>query len=144
MEYKHGAYYYPELIPGTWVTKDNILNDYNIDRVAQRNFSYTGIKTFPLQDIAMVENQWGPVQDRTKEHLISLDYRILHIRQRLLKAAKALLEGIEPPAPWHPEEYRYHRESSSASGRDEAATQARIKARMSLVPANEQTASIPS
>ena len=30
---------------------------------------------------------------------------------RLLSAAKALAWGIEPEAPWHPKEYRYHRES---------------------------------
>ena len=37
-----------------------------LDRVVQRSFSYSGIKTFPLQDIAMMEDQWGPVADRTR------------------------------------------------------------------------------
>jgi hypothetical protein len=44
------------LIPGTFIPADNKSNDYHIDRVAQRNFSYTGIKTFPLQDMAMMED----------------------------------------------------------------------------------------
>jgi phenylpropionate dioxygenase-like ring-hydroxylating dioxygenase large terminal subunit len=110
-EYKHGGFIYPELIPGTYTPKANVHNDYNIDRVAQKYFSYSGIKTFPLQDIAMMENQWGPIADRTREHLTSSDYMIIHVRRRLLSAAKALARGIEPEAPWHPAEYRYHRET---------------------------------
>lgn len=107
-EYKHGGYTFPELIPGTWNTKANIHNDYEIDRVVQRNFSYSGIKNFPLQDIAMMEDQWGPVADRTREHLTSMDYQIIHVRRKLIAAVKALQEGIEPAEPWKPEAYRYH------------------------------------
>ena len=130
-EYKHGGFIYPELIPGTWTPKANVHNDYNIDRVVQKYFSYTGIKTFPLQDIAMMENQWGPLADRTKEHLTSSDYMIIHVRRRLLSAAKALAQGMEPEAPWHPEEYRYHRESVVlAHGTLEEATE-RAKAQAS-------------
>jgi phthalate 4,5-dioxygenase len=107
-EYKHGEFFYPPVVPGTWQTKDNVTNDYNVDRVAQKNFTYTGIKTFPLQDIAMMENQWGPLADRTLEHLTSSDYQIIYVRRRLIKAAKALAEGIEPTEPWHPEAFAYH------------------------------------
>mgnify|MGYP003344342723 CR=1 FL=1 len=69
-------------------TFDNVTNDYNVDRVAQKNFTYTGIKTFPLQDIAMMENQWGPISERWQEHLTSADYAIIKVRRRLLKAAR--------------------------------------------------------
>src|SRR5690606_30693468 len=69
---------------------------------------YSGIKNFPLQDIAMMEDQWGPVADRTREHLTSMDYQIIHVRRKLLAAVKALQEGIEPEEPWKPEAYRYH------------------------------------
>jgi phthalate 4,5-dioxygenase len=31
-DYKYSGYSYPELIPGTWTPKDNIHNDYNVDR----------------------------------------------------------------------------------------------------------------
>jgi phenylpropionate dioxygenase-like ring-hydroxylating dioxygenase large terminal subunit len=129
-EYKQGEYFYPALIPGTWTPRDNVHNDYNVDRVAQRNFSYTGIKTFPLQDIAMMENQWGPIADRTQEHLTSMDYMIIKVRRRLLAAAKALARGIEPEAPWHPQEYRYHRETVvlTSGTVEEAAQQAKAKA----------------
>jgi phenylpropionate dioxygenase-like ring-hydroxylating dioxygenase large terminal subunit len=106
--YKHGEYVYPRLIPGTFIPADNKANDYHIDRVAQRSFSYTGIKTFPLQDIAMMEDQRGPLMDRTREHLASSDAAIIQVRRRLIGAARALAEGKEPEAPWHPEAYAYH------------------------------------
>ena len=119
-EYMRGGYYYPELNPGTWQTEANVTNDYLIDREKQRDFNYTGIKTFPLQDIAMMENQWGPIADRRKEHLTSLDYQIIHVRQRLLKAARALVDGVEPSEPWHPEAYCYRRGSAFGETAEEA------------------------
>ncbi len=124
-EYMRGGYYYPELNPGTWQTEANVTNDYLIDREKQRNYNYTGIKTFPLQDIAMMENQWGPIADRRREHLTSLDYQIIHVRQRLLKAAKALVDGVEPSEPWHPEAYCYRRGSAIGDTADEAILLAR-------------------
>ncbi len=129
-EYKHSQYLYPAMIPGTWQTRDNIYNDYNINRVAQRNFTYSGIQAFPMQDIALIEQQWGPIADREQEHLTSMDYMIIKIRRRLLAGAKAMAQGIEPEAPWHPEEYRWHRESVMAEGvsLEEAAERAKAKA----------------
>jgi nitrite reductase/ring-hydroxylating ferredoxin subunit len=126
-EYRDGDYYYPRLIPGTFITEDNVHNDYNIDRDKQRDFNYTGIRTFPLQDIAMMENQWGPIAKRELEHLTSWDYMIIHVRQRLLKAAKNLAQGIEPTEPWHPEAYRYRREQARGATRDEAIANVRAK-----------------
>ena len=132
-EYKFGGYTHPELVPGSWQTKANVHNDYEVDRVAQKYFSFTGIKTFPLQDIAMMENQWGPIADRTQEHLTSWDHQIIYIRRRLLKTAKALAEGVEPTEPWHPEAFRYHREASFADNFDDAIAQARQKAMASRI-----------
>ena len=126
-EYRHGEYTYPKVIPGTWKTEANVANDYKIDRVAQKYFTFSGIKTFPLQDIAMMENQWGPLADRTQEHLTSQDNQIIYVRRRLLKAAKALASGIEPSEPWHPEGYRYHSEMVVGPGVDEAVRQAIAK-----------------
>jgi phthalate 4,5-dioxygenase oxygenase subunit len=132
-EYKHGGWTHPEMIPGTWKTKDNVFNDYNVDRVAQRNFSYTGIKTFPLQDIAMMEQQWGPIADRTQEHLASSDVAIIKIRRRLLKAARDLADGVEPTEPWHPETYHMHREVASGATAEEAIALAKSKASTDLL-----------
>ena len=137
-EYKHGEYYYPALIPGSWKTRENVANDYGVDRVAQKYFTYTGIKSFPLQDIAMMENQWGPLADRTREHLTSMDHQIIYVRRRLLRTAKALAEGIEPSEPFHPEAYAYHTASVTLeSGTlDEALSAARAESmRMHLAPA---------
>ena len=119
-EYKTGGYTHPELIPGSWKTQANLQNDYQVDRVAQKNFSYTGIKTFPLQDIALIEAQWGPIAKRQYEHLASTDYMIIYVRRRLLKAAKELQAGIEPSGPFHPEVFRAHRETATADTEEQA------------------------
>ena len=133
-EYKNGGYTHPELNPGTWQTKLNVHNDYGVDRVAQKYFSYTGIKTFPMQDIAMMENQWGPIADRTREHLVSLDYAIIYRRRRLLRLAKALAEGIEPAEPWRPEAFHMHGASAVAPTAAEAIAQAKVRAATPLMP----------
>jgi hypothetical protein len=108
-DYKNSGYSYPELLPGTWTPKDNIHNDYNVDRVAQKYFSYTGIRAFPTQDVALIENQRGAIQDRTLEHLTSSDQQVIFLRRKLLASARALMEGKEPSEPWHPEGYKYRR-----------------------------------
>jgi hypothetical protein len=133
-EYKNGGYSHPELIPGSWMPKANLQNDYLIDRVAQRNFSYSGIKTFPLQDIALIEAQWGPIAKRQYEHLVSSDYMIIHVRQRLLKAAKDLMNGIEPEGPFKPEVFRLHRESAVGATEEEALAAAQEKAMRAQLP----------
>jgi nitrite reductase/ring-hydroxylating ferredoxin subunit len=134
--YKQGGYAYPEMIPGTWKTKANVWNDYEVDRLGQKTFLYSGIKTFPLQDIAMMENQWGPLADRTKEHLVAMDFHMIYLRRKLLKAAKALRDGIEPVEPWTPEIYCYHSAAAVIENGDFEAAIARAKelAKVSLVP----------
>src|SRR5581483_2573368 len=131
-EYKNGGYSHPELIPGSWMPKANLQNDYMIDRVAQKHLTYSGIKTFPLQDIALIEAQWGPIAKRQYEHLVKSDFMIIHVRQRLLRAAKDLLNGIEPVGPSHPEVYRFHREVATGDTEEEAINKAREQAMRAL------------
>ena len=133
-EYKFGGYSHPEVIPGTWMPKANLQNDYMIDRVAQRTFSYTGIKTFPLQDIALIEAQWGPIAERQYEHLVAADYMIIHVRNRLLRAARDMKNGVDPEGPFHPEVFRIHREGAIADTEEEAVAQARAKALAAQIP----------
>ena len=133
-EYKNGGYTHPELIPGTWMPKANLQNDYLIDRVAQKYFSYSGIKTFPLQDIALIEAQWGPISKHWLEHLVSSDYMIIYVRRRLIKAAKELAQGIEPVGPSHPEVYRFHREIAVGNTPEEAIELAKEKGMRPLLP----------
>jgi hypothetical protein len=133
-EYKNGGFSHPELIPGSWMPKANLQNDYLIDRVAQKTFSYSGIKTFPLQDIALIEAQWGPIAKREYEHLVSSDYMIIHVRQRLLKAARDMANGVEPDGPFRPEVFRIHRENAVGRSAEDAVTQAKEKALSAQIP----------
>ena len=113
--------------------------------MAQKYSSYTGIKTFPLQDIAMMEHQWGPIADRTQEHLTSMDHVIIKIRRRLLAAAKSLAEGVEPEAPFHPEQYRARRIQTTVTGSsiEEAIEQVKARTFQSEIPPEKLFAVIP-
>jgi hypothetical protein len=71
----------------------------------QRLYSFTGIKSLIAQDVAIVEDQRGPLMDRTREHLVSEDEVIIRMRNRMLTAARQLLEGQEPGEPFLPEAY---------------------------------------
>jgi phthalate 4,5-dioxygenase len=71
-------------------------NDYGMDRAAQkRGETYCGVKGIAMQDAAVQESM-GPVQDRTKENLVSTDNAIIMARHRLLRAANDLQKGIAP------------------------------------------------
>ncbi len=86
------------MIPGAFTTKENRSNDYLIDRAAQRNYSFTGIKSIPAQDFAVTERQYGsPISDRSRERLVSSDTAIIQVRRRLLRSARQVMEGQEPP-----------------------------------------------
>ncbi|MDE2900757.1 MAG: hypothetical protein OXN15_07025, partial [Chloroflexota bacterium] len=58
---------------------------------------------FPLQDICQIEDQGGPIMDRTREKLTSQDTLNIHIRHQLIRGARDLMEGKEPAAPHRPE-----------------------------------------
>ena len=137
-EYTQKDWYFPRLIPGTFIPEDNVHNSYNLDRDKQRNETYTGIRTFPLQDIAMMEDQWGPLAKRHLEHLTSYDYMIIQVRQRLLKVARNMADGIEPTEPWHPEAYAYRREIAYGATKDEAIANVKEKALKSGLPVELQ------
>ena len=107
-EDRYGGFTFPEPIPGTFMTKDNKDNDYMVDRVAQKNFSFTGIKCFPVQDQAVVENQWGTIMKRDLEHLVSADVPVIRVRRRLMKAATELMEGQDPEALHNPAFFGVH------------------------------------
>ncbi len=112
----YGGFTYPEQIPGTFMAVENKDNDYLVDRILQKNYSYTGIKSFPIQDLALVEDQWGPRADRSLEHLVTSDEPLMRVRRRLLKAARELQEGQEPPGPHNPESFSIHTARVSLPG----------------------------
>ncbi|HLF78096.1 MAG TPA: Rieske 2Fe-2S domain-containing protein [Dehalococcoidia bacterium] len=74
----------------------NQANDFLIDREKQRNFSYTGILGINQQDMAVTESM-GAIYDRGHEHLGTTDRAIITLRKMLIKAARDLANGIEPP-----------------------------------------------
>ena len=73
-----------------------MANDYLLDRDLQKNGTiYTGILgSFGNQDTMARQTAFT---DRTKEHLGTLDRKIIHIRRILINASKDLARGIEPP-----------------------------------------------
>jgi hypothetical protein len=89
----------PEMIPGTFHMKEDIANRYLIDRRMQARETYTGIRSFVAQDLAVTQNQggFGTIADRSREYLTSSDRAIIVWRKRLLTSAKALANGVEPP-----------------------------------------------
>jgi hypothetical protein len=73
-------------------------NDYLIDRASQKSGrNYSGVEGIGMQDASLQESM-GPIQDRTKENLVSTDNGIIMARHRLMKAAKELMaKGTLPP-----------------------------------------------
>jgi phenylpropionate dioxygenase-like ring-hydroxylating dioxygenase large terminal subunit len=85
-----------KLIPGSFRPVVNKDNDYMIDRAAQRaGQSYCGVAGIAMQDAAIQESM-GPIQDRSKENLVSTDNGVIMARIRLRKAALAAAEGRVP------------------------------------------------
>jgi phenylpropionate dioxygenase-like ring-hydroxylating dioxygenase large terminal subunit len=97
----------PEIVPGTFSTKEEYENDYLIDRDEQRRASFTGIKSIVAQDLAVTQDQggYGTIADRSREYLTSSDKAIIALRKRLLTRAKQLMQGTEPPEPRSPGAY---------------------------------------
>ena len=95
---KDGHGVHNEYVPGTFRPLQNKDNDYMMDRAAQKlGETYSGIKGIALQDASLQESM-GPIQNRTKENLVSTDNGIIMARKRLQKAAVALQDkGIAPP-----------------------------------------------
>ncbi|MBO0694403.1 MAG: hypothetical protein J2P58_15970, partial [Acidimicrobiaceae bacterium] len=71
-------------------------NDYELSREDQKKVTFSGIRDFISQDMAVTESM-GRIYDRSKEHLGTTDLAVIKMRQLLLSAAKGLAEGKEPP-----------------------------------------------
>ncbi len=91
---------------GAWRPKASLANDYFLDRELQKTELFSGIPEFWAQDAAMQEGM-GPIFDRSREHLGTSDLGIIRVRQRLIRAAKALAsEGLVPASALDPSLYR--------------------------------------
>jgi phenylpropionate dioxygenase-like ring-hydroxylating dioxygenase large terminal subunit len=90
---------------GRWRMKQNLSNDFLIDREAQKTNSYTGVRGIFQQDATVTESM-GPLMDRTAEHLGTPDVMIIRTRQRILDASAALRDrGTVPPGVDDPHVY---------------------------------------
>ena len=131
----HNAWLVPEKFPGTYKPVANKANDYLVDREMQRTYNYAGINNFPLQDICQIEDQGGPIMDRTRERLTSQDTLNIHIRHQLINAARDLMEGKEPAAPHRPELFKV-RSGNVKAPKGKPAMEILQEALKDLVPAS--------
>jgi phthalate 4,5-dioxygenase oxygenase subunit len=90
---------------GRFRLKQNLSNDYHIDRDAQRGWiTYTGMPNGADPEDRAMQETMGPIYDRTNEHLGTSDAMIIQTRRKLINAAKALRdEGIVPSSVDKPE-----------------------------------------
>jgi phthalate 4,5-dioxygenase oxygenase subunit len=94
---RKGGGIHVELISGTFRPIINKDNDYMIDRTAQKSGrTYSGVSGIAMQD-ASVQESMGPIQNRSKENLVSTDNAIIMARHRLRQSALALQKGVAPP-----------------------------------------------
>jgi len=92
--------------PKTWLPDANMSNDYLRDLDKQKNGSWTGIDLVRIQDMAVQEDQDGPVCRRFEEHLGTTDRAIVGGRRLLLTLAERLTQDLEPPQAQNAKSYR--------------------------------------
>ena len=83
---------------GRFRLKQNLRNDYLIDREAQaRKVTYTGMPNGADPEDRAMQETMGPIYDRTSEHLGTTDAMIIQCRRKLINAAKSYRDnGILP------------------------------------------------
>ena len=104
-------------------------NDYLIDRQLQKTESFTGIRGVRVQDMAVQEDQRGPLSDRSREHLGASDLGVIATRRMLLKQLKALQHGESRRSRRNPDAYHLRvagaeRPAPSAMARPDEGTHA--------------------
>jgi len=88
-----------------YVPLRNRSNDFQIDREAQKQRTFTGVKGLAEQD-AMIQQSQGYIADRTRENLTATDAAIVRFRRTVMDGARSLAAGEEPRAPWLHDYYR--------------------------------------
>jgi phenylpropionate dioxygenase-like ring-hydroxylating dioxygenase large terminal subunit len=84
--------------------RQNLANNYLMDRTMQRETNFTGIPGIANQDAAVQESM-GRRMNRSREHLGQSDSAVIAWRKMMLKLARDLEKGIEPEAAHHGEWY---------------------------------------
>lgn len=112
--YESGTQLHVRVDPRTFIPLANKDNDYLRDLALQRTASFTGITGIRNQDLPVQEDQDGPVCRREEEHLGTSDRAIIAARRLVLRAAKDLAAGTEPPQARQAAAYRVHSLATSA------------------------------
>lgn len=72
-------------------------NRFQQDRGEMKTKTFSGLgPSFVAHDAFATESQ-GPIQDRTREHLVSTDQAIVASRKLLLKSIRDIQGGLQPP-----------------------------------------------
>jgi phthalate 4,5-dioxygenase oxygenase subunit len=101
---------FSELVDGGPQAKENLDNDYLIDREIQKTKTFSGIRSIPAQDRAVSERMaptkgFPGIGDRSRERLAASDAAIVQIRKDLLRGVRSMDEGVAPPETATPEIY---------------------------------------
>jgi hypothetical protein len=108
------AYALPDgAVIDTYLPQARKENDYQIDRNVQKTQNFTGIRGANDQDRCLQENMAsafglgpGKIAARSREHLVASDWAGIMTRRLLLRMARDLQAGIEPPAAYDASCYR--------------------------------------
>ena len=103
-----------EMGPG-YLPVRNRSNEYLLDRADQKANSFTGVKGISEQD-ACIQDSQGRIYDRSHEHLGTTDIAIIEFRKLMLKMARDLREGQEPPQARRGDAYLVRSGSAVAPG----------------------------
>jgi hypothetical protein len=92
---RNGEGLHPKLAPGTYRRQRNRTASYLLEGEAANTRPLASIAAI-LEKALLMQESMGPIVDRTQENLGPNDVAVFAARDRLLKAAIDLREGMEP------------------------------------------------
>lgn len=106
---REGRGLHVKIVEGSnYVPVANKSNNYLIDRRKQKDgLHYSGVPSIAMADAALQENMGTtPIQDRTREHLVTTDRAIVMVRRLMIESALALEKEGKPPRGLEPKTQR--------------------------------------
>ena len=70
-------------------------NDFFQDRLAMSGANWTGFRGIEVED-AVIGLSYGPIYDRSKEHLVTADLAVVRVRRRLMECLRLQAAGEAP------------------------------------------------
>jgi phenylpropionate dioxygenase-like ring-hydroxylating dioxygenase large terminal subunit len=102
---RQGAGLHPQVIRGAHQRKRNRGNRY-LAEGGEHTANPLALMRGVLERTLAIQESLGPIADRSQENLAPNDVAVFAARDRLLKAAIELREGVEPPAARRGDVYR--------------------------------------